>query len=71
MSHRPIPALPKAHLHRHFEESIRSETLDEFAGDLGRPTPRMTGFTSFIEFDLLALAASDVMRTTRSCSAAT
>ena len=59
---RDLSALPKAHLHLHFEESIRQDTLDEFALDLGRPTPRMTGFESFIEFDHLAQAAVDVMR---------
>ncbi|MDO8383019.1 MAG: hypothetical protein Q7T17_08590, partial [Microbacterium sp.] len=60
---RMLATLPKAHLHLHFEESIRQETLDEFAVELGRPTPRMTGFESFIEFDHLAQAAVDVMRT--------
>nr|WP_276512010.1 adenosine deaminase [Microbacterium thalassium] len=55
--------LPKAHLHVHFEETVRQSTLDEFAEELGRPTPRMTDFRSFIEFDELCQAAIDVMRT--------
>ncbi|GAA2229143.1 adenosine deaminase [Herbiconiux moechotypicola] len=60
---RDLARLPKAHLHLHFEEGIRQSTLDEFATELGRPTPRMTGFETFIEFDHLAQAAVDVMRT--------
>lgn len=60
---RDIAALPKAHVHLHFEEGIRQSTLDEFARDLGRPTPRMSGFTTFIEFDHLAQGAVEVMRT--------
>lgn len=62
-SPRDLRLLPKAHLHLHFEESIRQSTLDEFALELGRPTPRMTDFTSFVEFDELCQAAVDVMRT--------
>lgn len=60
---RDVAALPKAHLHLHFEEGIRQSTLDEFARELGRPTPRMSGFTTFIEFDHLAQGAVEVMRT--------
>lgn len=60
---RSLAVLPKAHLHLHFEESIRQSTLDEFAIELGHPTLRMTDFASFIEFDELCQAAVDVMRT--------
>lgn len=63
MLQRDLTGLPKAHLHLHFEEGIRQGTLDEFARELGRPTPRMSGFTTFIEFDHLAQGAAEVMRT--------
>ncbi|GAA1705648.1 adenosine deaminase [Microbacterium sediminicola] len=63
MPERTLAHLPKAHLHVHFEETVRQSTLGEFAQELGKPIPRMTDFTSFIEFDELCQAAIDVMRT--------
>jgi adenosine deaminase len=60
---RDLASLPKAHLHLHFEEGIRQQTLDEFAAQAGVPTPRMKGFRDFAEFDRLAQAAAGVMRT--------
>jgi adenosine deaminase len=60
---RDLASLPKAHLHLHFEEGIRQQTLDEFAAHAAVPTPRMKGFRDFEEFDHLAQAAARVMRT--------
>lgn len=58
---RDLTLLPKAHLHLHLEESVRQSTLADFAEEAGVPTPVMTEFSDFVEFDLLAQASVAVL----------
>lgn len=59
---RPLDQLPKGHLHLHLEQSVRQATLDDFAAEAGVPSPNMTRFSSFIEFDHVAQAGMSVLR---------
>lgn len=59
---RPLSRLPKAHLHLHLEQAVRQSTLDEFAAEAGVPSPNMTRFSSFVEFDQVAQAGMRVLR---------
>jgi adenosine deaminase len=44
---RDLRALPKGHLHLHFELGMRPSTLADLAARNGVPTPRTTGFNEF------------------------
>jgi adenosine deaminase len=60
---RDLTALPKAHLHVHLEATWRPRTLASVAEGHGLPTPRMTGWADFAEFDRMYQAAAGVLRT--------
>jgi len=47
---RELRALPKGHLHLHFEMGMRPTTLADLAAAAGLPTPRTTGFRDFSGF---------------------
>lgn len=48
---RDLAALPKAHLHLHFEAAMRRSTLDALAEEAGEPTPEWPGFDDFTDFE--------------------
>lgn len=47
---RDLAALPKAHLHLHFEASMRPSTLAAIAAEAGEPVPVWHGFPDFTDF---------------------
>jgi adenosine deaminase len=53
MAKRDLRALPKGHLHLHFELGMRPSTLADLAARNGIPTPPTTGFTEFGGFGLV------------------
>jgi adenosine deaminase len=50
---RDLRALPKGHLHLHFELGMRPSTLADLAARNGVPTPPTTGFTEFGGFGVV------------------
>ncbi len=62
-SGRDLAALPKAHLHIHFEGGMRPTTLAELAAGYGIDVPVVRGFGSFTAFADMYVAACDVLRT--------
>lgn len=60
---RDLAALPKGHLHLHFEAAMRSATLRDLAAEAGEPVPSWTDFADFTDFEaaygeVLALVTS-------------
>ncbi len=60
---RDLAELPKAHLHLHLEAGVRISTLADLATRQGVPTPQMTVFASFTEFDRLYKSAVHLFET--------
>ncbi len=48
---RDLAALPKGHLHLHFEASMRPATLRDLAAEAGEPVPTWSGFEDFTDFE--------------------
>jgi adenosine deaminase len=59
---RDLTTLPKAHLHLHFEASMRPATLTELAETAGIEVPSVRGFGSFAAFADMYVAACEVLR---------
>jgi len=59
---RDLRALPKAHLHVHFEGAMRPSTLEELCARDGIPVPVPSGYGSFTQFADTYLAACEVLR---------
>ena len=60
---RDLAALPKGHLHLHFEAAMRPLTLRDLAAEADEPVPSWTDFADFVDFqaayaDVLALVRS-------------
>lgn len=60
---RDLAALPKGHLHLHFEASMRPATLHDLATEAGEPTPVWDDFADFRDFEA---AYGDVLHLVRS-----
>ncbi|MFD1722686.1 adenosine deaminase [Amnibacterium endophyticum] len=60
---RDLAALPKAHLHLHFEAAMRPSTLAELAAEADQPVPRWAPFDDFQDFEA---AYGDVLGLIRS-----
>ena len=48
---RDLAALPKAHLHLHFEAAMRPLTLRDLAAEAGEPVPSWADFADFRDFE--------------------
>lgn len=48
---RDLAALPKGHLHLHFEAAIRPATLRDLAAEADAPVPSWSGFDDFTDFE--------------------
>ena len=48
---RDLAALPKGHLHLHFEASMRPATLRDLAAEAEEPVPAWAGFEDFTDFE--------------------
>lgn len=59
---RDLRALPKGHLHLHFEASTRPATLLALAREAGEPAPSWTDFPDFTDFERAYLSVVALVR---------